>query len=458
MDLDALKNIHFIGIGGIGMSAVARYFNQRGSIISGYDKTETTLTKKLVSEGMKIHYKDDISLIPEGIDLVVYTPAIPKEHFQLSHLLRSETPVLKRSEVLGIISRAKKCIAIAGTHGKTTTSSMVAHLLKHSGLDISCFLGGIANNFNSNYCYGENEWTVIEADEYDRSFHTLSPEIAVLISMDPDHLDIYGASEKMQESFETFLMQVNEGGKVIIQEELIHLFEKSFLKLLQDKNIEIFNYGKHHSNFKVERFEYKKGLQNFDFTALTNKIEELEMQMPGEHNAINMCAAMAVANLVGLNNEQIAAGVKTFSGIKRRFEIFNVRENRIYVDDYAHHPSEIRAAISSTKKLWPKKKLTVIFQPHLFSRTNDFMDDFAVELAKVDELILMEIYPAREQPIEGVDSRVLLDKVKLEHKQIIQKKDLLAYLRNNDFEVLMTLGAGDIDVFVPQIKEMIEKL
>ena len=458
MDLDALKNIHFVGIGGIGMSAVARYFNQRGSKISGYDKTETTLTKKLVSEGMKIHYKDDINLIPEGIDLVVYTPAIPKDHKQLSHLEKSEISVLKRSEVLGLISRAKKCIAIAGTHGKTTTSSMAAHLLKHSGMDISCFLGGISNNFNSNYCYGENEWTVIEADEYDRSFHTLSPEIAVLISMDPDHLDIYGAPEKMQESFETFLLGVNDGGKVIIQEELIHLFEKSFLKLLQDKDIEIYNYGKHHSNFKVEKIEYKDGLQVFDFTALTSKIEELEMKMPGEHNAVNMCAAMAVAHLVGLTNEQITAGVKTFSGIKRRFEIFNTQDSRIYVDDYAHHPSEIRAAIRSIKKLWPKKKLTVIFQPHLFSRTNDFMDDFAVELAKVDELILMEVYPAREEPIDGVDSGVLLDKIKLEHKQIIQKKDLLAYLKENDFEVLMTLGAGDIDVFVPQIKEMIEKL
>ncbi len=457
MDLDALKRIYFIGIGGIGMSALARYFNTKGCQIFGYDKTETVLTKKLVSEGMEIHYEDNILLIPESIDMVIYTPAIPKEHTEWNYLLNSNIPLLKRSEVLGLISKSKKCIAVAGTHGKTTTSSMTAYLLKQSGLDISCFLGGIANNFNSNYCYGENEWTVIEADEFDRSFHTLSPEIAVLISMDPDHLDIYGAKEKMQESFEIFLSKVNDGGKIIVHEDLIGLFENAFLKSFESRGISIFRYGIKNGEFCIKNIEFSNGIQSFDFYGMDDIISGLEMKMPGEHNVVNMCSAIAVSKLIGVENKKIRAGVKTFSGIKRRFDIFKSLKDIIYVDDYAHHPNELKAAIGSARKLWPDKKLTIIFQPHLFSRTIDFIDDFAIELAKVDELILMEIYPAREKPIKGVNSQLLLDKIKLANKTLVQDKDLMEFVKHKEIEILMTLGAGDIDVFVPKIRDWIEK-
>lgn len=456
MNLDTLKNIHFIGIGGIGMSAVARFFNQSGSNITGYDKTETTLTKKLESEGMEIHFEDDLTLIPEDLDLVVYTPAVPGHHKQLSYLKKSELPVLKRSEVLGIISRAKKCVAVAGTHGKTTTSSMTAHLLKHAGLDISCFLGGIANNFGSNYCYGESEWTVIEADEFDRSFHTLSPEIAILISMDPDHLDIYGAKDKMQESFETFLLKVNAGGKVIMQEDLLSAFSESFLEVLAKRKIQVLKYGTEKADFEIDRLRFEGGVQRFDFISKEDRIEDVEIKMPGAHNASNMAAAMSVAKLLKISNDDIKAGVKTFSGIKRRFDIYHAKD-LIYIDDYAHHPSELKAAISSARAMWPEKKIVGIFQPHLFSRTKDFMEDFATELSFLDELILMEIYPARELPIDGVNAKVLLDKVALEKKHLVQKEDLMNLLDQVDTQVLMTLGAGDIDVFVPQIRDWIKK-
>lgn len=457
MELDALKKIYFIGIGGIGMSALARFFNQRGSVISGYDKTETSLTKKLVNEGMKIHYEDDIKQIPEVLDLVVYTPAIPKDHKEMNHLREKGIPILKRSEVLGLISRSKKCIAIAGTHGKTTTSSMTAHLLKSAGLDISCFLGGIANNFNSNYCYGEDEWTVIEADEFDRSFHTLSPEIAVLISMDPDHLDIYGAKDKMQESFETFLMKVNEGGKVIIQEELIPKMEKSFIETLRSKAIEIISYGKSEAGFQMKDLTFQNEIQRFNLETPRGEIENIEMQMPGSHNAENMTAAIGVAVELGISITKIKTGVKTFSGIKRRFDIVRARSGKVYIDDYAHHPSELRAAIGSARQLWPGRKLTAIFQPHLFSRTKDFMKEFAEELGKLDKLILLEIYPARELPMSGITSSVLLEKVQLKNKDLISKEELIPYLEREEYDIIMTLGAGDIDVFVEPIKALIKE-
>ncbi|GLR15766.1 UDP-N-acetylmuramate--L-alanine ligase [Portibacter lacus] len=452
MKLDALKKIYFIGIGGIGMSALARFFHQRGAEIEGYDKTETVLTKKLVSEGMKIHYEDDVSMIPEDIDLVVYTPAIPKDHKELNHLRAGGSEIMKRSEVLGLISRSKKCIAISGTHGKTTTSSMTAHLLKSCGMDISCFLGGIANNFGSNYCYGESEWTVIEADEFDRSFHTLSPEIAVLISMDPDHLDIYGAKDKMQESFEIFLNKVNDGGKVIMQEDLLGQFDSKFIEELKKRKIEIFQYGKHNDDFQISNLRFLNGKQVFDF----NEIRDLELALPGDHNTENMAAAIAIAELLGIEEEKIRAGVKTFSGIKRRFDI-TAGSKTIYIDDYAHHPSELRAAISSARKLWPDGRLTILFQPHLYSRTNDFMDDFAEELGKVDELLLMEIYPARELPMEGVTSSVLLEKIDIKNKKLVQRESIMEEIEQRSPEILMTLGAGNIDVFAPLIRDWINK-
>lgn len=456
MDINSLQRIYFIGIGGIGMSALARFFNREGIAISGYDKTETTLTKKLVEEGMDIHYEDRPDLIPEKIDLVVYTPAVPKDHKELSQLMESNIPVLKRSQVLGLISEAKKCIAVAGTHGKTTTSSMTAHLLKDCGMDISCFLGGIANNFGSNYCYGESEWTVIEADEFDRSFHTLRPEIAILLSMDPDHLDIYGAKEKMQESFEIFLLKVNEGGQVLVHYDLMERFSESFLNQLHAKHIAIHTFGVNKGAVNVSELKYTDGFQTFDYFGFHSEIKNFQLSMPGIHNTSNMCAAIAVAELLGNSEEKIKAAVKSFSGIKRRFDINIERPDFVYVDDYAHHPGELNAAISSAKALWPDKKLTVVFQPHLFSRTNDFMEEFAEELSKVDELILMEIYPARELPMDGVTSSVLLEKVNLGNKSLVQKSDLVTFIKGRKPELLMTLGAGDIDVFVELIKKAFE--
>jgi len=448
MKLDTIKSVYFIGIGGIGMSAIARYFLNKGCLVSGYDKTKTNLTTILEAEGMTISYEDELSTLPEGLEagdlelLVVYTPAIPKEAKILSYFKAYDFSLKKRSEVLGIISRGQFCIAVAGTHGKTTTSSIIAHLLTDTGFGCTAFLGGIATNFESNFILGNNDVVVVEADEYDRSFLTLSPDIAVITSMDADHLDIYGDESQLHDSFRLFAGQLKDGGT---------LFVKSGLQI--DAGI---SYGIDKkasisaSNIRVENAHFL-----FDYSDGKHTITDLKIVLPGRHNIENAVAAIAVGLQLGINADLIKKAVASFKGVKRRFEYIVNSPEVIYVDDYAHHPEELRACFDAVRELYPAKKLTVIFQPHLFSRTRDFVDRFAEVLSSVDDLLLLEIYPARERPLEGIDARYLLDKIALVEKAIYSKVDVLEAIKNKRPELLVTVGAGDIDTLVQPLKKML---
>ncbi|MCP3930026.1 MAG: UDP-N-acetylmuramate--L-alanine ligase [Bacteroidetes bacterium] len=447
MKLEQLHTIYFIGIGGIGMSALARFFNQRGIQIAGYDRTETTLTKKLVAEGIDIHYEEEVTKIPNGIDLVVYTPAIPKSNKELQYLQEREIPIKKRSEVLGMISRRKRTIAVAGTHGKTTTSAILTHLLKAGGIDCTAFLGGMLNNYQSNYINGKSEWVVVEADEYDRSFLQLTPEIGVIISMDPDHLDIYGDLETMRETgFLAFSKRIDPKGTLLVNQEL-----KSFFK--EKRHI---TYGLKEGTYLAENIRVEKGKFVFDYKSPIGNIENLETNLPGRHNVENAVAAISIAQQLDIKAEKIREGMVSFGGIKRRFERVFEDEQSVYIDDYAHHPTELRAAISAAKELFPGRWICGIFQPHLFSRTVDFATEFGEALDLLDEVILLEIYPAREKPIEGVDSGLIFKKIRKAKKRMINKEHLLNTLKDGQIDVLLTLGAGDIDLFVEPIKELLK--
>ncbi|MBP7272855.1 MAG: UDP-N-acetylmuramate--L-alanine ligase [Saprospiraceae bacterium] len=449
MPINELKLIYFVGIGGIGMSSLARYFNERGVTIFGYDRTETDLTKALEAEGMNIHYVDDISLLPQQIDLVVYTPAIPSEHSELQFLKKQNLPILKRSQILGWISRTKKTIAVAGTHGKTTTSSIIAHLLKSGGVDCTAFLGGISNNFHSNYVSGTSDWVVVEADEYDRSFLQLFPDIAIINSLDADHLDIYGSHEAMLATYAQFANQLKPDGILYIHESI----EEKLAPIL-DKNVKYETFGTNYGNFYAKNLKTRKGFIIFDLEKKDFRVNEILFTLPGKHNVENAIVAIAVALQLGVSTDNIISALSTFEGIKRRFDFIIRNDAFVYIDDYAHHPTELQAAIATARMLYPDKKLTGIFQPHLFSRTRDFVEGFAGSLDSLDEPILLEIYPARELPIEGVSSKIIFDKMKNPNKKMIQKAELMNYLSQNTFEVLMTLGAGDVDVFVNKIKTL----
>ncbi|MCB9049139.1 MAG: UDP-N-acetylmuramate--L-alanine ligase [Lewinellaceae bacterium] len=449
MNLKDIKKVYFIGIGGIGMSALARYFNGRGVEVHGYDKTETLLTKKLVEEGMQIHYTEDLGLVPEGISLVVYTPAVPATHKELVFLRGQGVPVKKRAEVLGIISRGMKTVAVAGTHGKTTTSSILTHLLRCGGIDCTAFLGGIVTNFGSNFVEGQSDWVVVEADEFDRSFLHLSPNIAIILSMDADHLDIYGDRETLLETgFRAFAAKVEKGGRLYIhyqwQEQL---GDWPFVE----------SYGIGGGTYRSGNVRVEDGYFTFDYQSPSHRIDGLQLAMAGRHNVENATAALTVALQLGVGEQAIREGLRSFRGIRRRFEILYRSEGRAYVDDYAHHPSELEAAIGAARELFPGKKITGIFQPHLFSRTRDFADGFAAALDQLDEILLMEIYPARELPIEGVDSQWLLGKMKNGNKRLVSKAALLEEIEIAHPEVLLTLGAGDIDTFREPIKAYFEK-
>ncbi|MEO1258729.1 MAG: UDP-N-acetylmuramate--L-alanine ligase [Bacteroidota bacterium] len=467
MNLNQIKKVYFLGIGGIGMSAIARYFNSRGIQIFGYDKTETTLTKKLVNEGMTIHYDEDLSQIPDGVDLVVWTPAVPRDHRELQHFLSTEIPVKKRAEVLGIISRNNRTVAIAGTHGKTTTSSLVTHLLRTGGIDCTAFLGGIARNYESNYVGGKSDWVVVEADEYDRSFLHLSPNVATIMSMDPDHLDIYGDLEKMHESgFKAFVQRVDINGSIYVKNTLAQFFE--------NQNVETF--GVNEGTYRAENVRVEDGWFVFDFVAPVAGIsweafpdvkigsvgnrshgeirwKDIKTAMPGRHNVENAVAATAIALQLGVTEDAIRTALQTFKGIKRRFEFIHRNDKTIFIDDYAHHPTEIRAAVGAARELYPDKKLTGIFQPHLFSRTRDFQDGFAEELDKLDEIFLMDIYPARELPMEGVTSDIIFNKMKNKNKYRVTLNNVVDHLKNKKVEVLMTIGAGDINTVIDSVKD-----
>ena len=444
MELSKINNVYFVGIGGIGMSALARYFAKRGVLVCGYDKTRTALTAALEQEGIQISYVDEVTSIPAPFQqnqqdtLIVYTPAIPAGSSILNHFKTNGFVLKKRSEVLGIISEGMFCIAVAGTHGKTTTSSMIAHLLTDTGFGCTAFLGGITTNYNSNVLFGKNNVVVVEADEYDRSFLTLHPDVAVITSMDADHLDIYGDESHLHESFHLFSDQLKENGKLFVKDGLPIggiTYSANPDAALKATNIQVA-----HGNFV------------FDFEDGYTKIKELNLAMPGKHNVENAVAAIGVALSLGIRPKKIKKAIASFKGVKRRFETLVNTPQHIYIDDYAHHPEELRACFDAVRQLHPTKKLTVVFQPHLFTRTRDFADEFAKVLSTADEVILLEIYPARELPIEGINAQFLLDKLTNPNKELCGKEMVLEHLKDKNPELLLTVGAGDIDTLVEPLK------
>jgi UDP-N-acetylmuramate--alanine ligase len=445
MELSKINRVFFVGIGGIGMSALARYFAKRGQVVCGYDKTKTKLTETLTQEGILITYLDETATLPnEFLDhqddsLIVYTPAIPKDSKILNHFINNGFTLKKRSEVLGIISKGMFCIAIAGTHGKTTTSSIVAHILKDTGYDCTAFLGGITSNYNSNVLFGENNVVVVEADEYDRSFLTLHPDVAVVTSMDADHLDIYGDKSHLEESFHLFAGQLKAEGILYAHEGLP--LEKSISYAASSTAMA-----------KAENLRVEGSKFVFDYTDSTHSIKDISLMLPGKHNVENTTVAIAIALQLGINKEKVKQAVANFKGVKRRFEYIVNNGSQIYIDDYAHHPEELRACFDAVRQLYPNKKLTVIFQPHLFTRTRDFADEFAKVLSTVDELMLLEIYPARELPIEGINAQFLLDKITLADKNICGKDFVVQYVNDNRPELILTVGAGDIDTIIDPLK------
>ncbi len=454
MKLNDVKHVYFIGIGGIGMSAIARYFIAQGKKVSGYDKTQTVLTNRLSAEGMDIHYVDELEAIPEDIDVIIYTPAIPKDHKGYNFLMHSGIPMMKRSEALGLISNNRNSIGIAGTHGKTTTSAMTTHVLKIGGIDVSAFLGGITVDYQSNFLIGHSDVVVLEADEYDRSFLRLSPFIASISSMDPDHLDIYGDENVMVDGFKAYAAKIRDNGYLIIKEGLLDKFTAQELLALDSRSITVLEYGET-GHVLIKNLRVELGKYIFDYHGLNHEIKDIIMNMPGRHNVENACVAVTVALINGVTHQNIKKALAGFKGIQRRFERIIDSKDLVFIDDYAHHPGELRVAIDAARTLYPDRKITGIFQPHLYSRTRDFVDGFAEELDKLDEIILMDIYPARELPIEGVTSEIIFNKMKNQNKILVTKESLMHVLKDYHPEILITLGAGDIDTFVPKIKEFL---
>ena len=445
-------NVFFIGIGGIGMSALARWFKANDFEVIGYDKTSTNLTQSLFEEGIMVHYQDSINLVPEDFTvdntLVIYTPAIPTNHSQLNYFVEHDYEVKKRAEVLGMISSAMYTVAVAGTHGKTTTSSMIAHILTQSGVDTTAFLGGIATNYNSNLLLGKTDKSiaVIEADEYDRSFLQLSPDIVIITSVDADHLDIYGDKDGMLESYKLFYQRLQPDGKCFIStkaQESLGLEDVETYGI--QGNISA-------SNIRIEQGKYK-----FDYVNGTYKIVGIPLNLPGDHNAENAIAAITVATALGVAEVNIKQAFETYQGVKRRFEYVMELPEFTFIDDYAHHPAGITAFIQTLKVLYPHQFIQVIFQPHLFTRTRDFAEEFAASLSIADAVILMDIYPARELPIAGVSAEIILDKIELENKKLMTSAEILSMLEYQRPDVLATIGAGSIDALVPEIKEVITK-
>jgi UDP-N-acetylmuramate--alanine ligase len=449
MELENIRRVYLIGIGGIGMSGLARYFKKRGAVVCGYDKTPTPLTEALMNEGIPVVFSDDPDNIPftfmeqDASTLVIFTPAIPAASRILNHFRSNGFTLKKRSEVLGIISKGMFTIAVAGTHGKTTTSSIIAHLLKDSGYDCSAFLGGIASNYNTNVLFGNNNTLVVEADEYDRSFLTLHPDIAVVTSMDADHLDIYGDAGHLTESFRQFAGQLKANGILINRQGLDLNGGLSYAANLE-ADIQALN-------IRVEGGEFR-----FDFKNKTRLITDLQIVLPGLHNIENTIAAIEVALLLDISEEKIRAALSSFRGVKRRFEYLVKTDRHIYIDDYAHHPEELRACLTAVKTLYPGKRLCTVFQPHLFSRTLDFAKEFSEVLGMTDELIMLDIYPARELPIPGVDSDLILGNVPVSDKKILSKEATLDHIRKTMPELVLTVGAGDIDTLVKPIKNILE--
>ncbi|MEJ6735421.1 MAG: UDP-N-acetylmuramate--L-alanine ligase [Flavobacteriales bacterium] len=458
MNLKELHTVYFLGVGGIGMSAIARYFKSSGCNVVGYDKTKTILTEKLEAEGVLIHYNEDINQIPTVVKnseegtLVIYTPAIPKGNKEFIFFQKQGIKLYKRSEVLGLISENYFTIAVAGTHGKTTTSSIVAHILNECGVNCISFLGGISLNFNSNLLLSKNPTTlVVEADEFDRSFLTLSPDIALVTSIDADHLDVYGDKDAMKNAYSEFVGKIKEGGELISKQDCIE-------ELVIREDIKVSSYsGSEDAMTAAKNVEIREGDYYVDIATESSLVKDVKIGLPGIHNVENAIGAFAIADKLELDHKQVKAALGSYKGVYRRFETHIKSRGLVYIDDYAHHPSELEVCIKSARELYPNKKITGIFQPHLFTRTLDFIDEFAESLSLLDELILLDIYPARELPLEGVDSELIKSKVTIENKSVVAKADLLNTISEKNIEVLLTMGAGDIDVFVQPIKAQLLK-
>ncbi|RXP60304.1 UDP-N-acetylmuramate--L-alanine ligase [Lutibacter sp. HS1-25] len=441
MDLKKVHNVYFIGIGGIGMSSLANYFNCNGKNVAGFDKTPTELTGSLQKMGIQVHFEDAVELIPAEFNnnqntIVIYTPAVPKNHAEFNYFLNHNFTVLKRSEILGEITKNTICLAVAGTHGKTTTSTMLGHIMKEAGTNATSFLGGIAENYQSNLILGGSEVSVVEADEFDRSFLRLSPTIAGITSMDADHLDIYGEHSALEDSFKEFAKKVSK--TLIVKKGL---------------PIEALTFGiEEQADFDAQNIRIVDGAYVFDVKTPSDEIKNVKIYLPGRHNVLNAVAALAMANSYGIPLQVIAKALLSFKGIKRRFSYKINTENLVLIDDYAHHPTEINAVVNSVRELYPTKQILGVFQPHLFSRTRDFIDDFAASLSQFDEVILLDIYPARELPIEGVNSEWLLSKISIENKQISTKENLVENMLKSPTQIKVIIGAGDIGELVENIK------
>jgi UDP-N-acetylmuramate--alanine ligase len=460
MSFDRYEIVYFLGIGGIGMSALARYFHSQGKDVLGYDKTSTPLTTELELEGISVHFDDTTLEIPSLVKLapmekvlVVYTPAIPKDSNELNWFSEKGYTLKKRSEVLGLITENTKTIAMAGTHGKTTTSALIAHILTHSGVGCNAFLGGITGNYNTNLLLDNKaEWTVVEADEFDRSFLTLSPTISIISSMDADHLDIYGSDDFVKEGFNLFAQKLKAGGTLIYKAGL------PLVKENMPAETTCVTYTLNNTaDYRSRDIEVENGYYTFTYQTPEFKLENLRLGLPGRHNVENATAACTAALLAGVSPEALREALASFKGVKRRFETIVHRPDFVLIDDYAHHPEELRACLESVRELYPTKRITAVFQPHLYTRTRDFADDFSKSLSLPDEILLLPIYPARELPIEGVDSQMLLDKISISSKKLVQKTELLAELRTRRPEVVVMLGAGDIDMLVSPVAAAFEE-
>ena len=454
MELKDIKSVYFVGAGGIGMSALVRYFIHRGVVVGGYDKTPSTLTRQLEKEGALIHYEENVDEIPHACRrpdscLVVYTPAIPEDHQEMKYFRGNGFEIQKRAQVLGTLTRQHKGLCVAGTHGKTTTSTMCAHIMHQSHLDCNAFLGGISKNYGTNYILSDSDYVVIEADEFDRSFHWLSPYMTVITSTDPDHLDIYGTKEAYLESFRHYTELIQSRGALIIHRGL------EMQENLPD-GVHRYDYSLNEGDFHAENIRIANGEITFDFVSPIEPVKNVQLGQPVPINIENGVAAMAMAQLAGCTAEELRIGMKTYGGVDRRFDFKIKNDRHVFLSDYAHHPKEIYQSARSIRELYQDRKITAIFQPHLYTRTRDFYKDFAEALSLLDEVILTEIYPARELPIEGVTSQLIYDNLRPGiEKQIICKDDVLSLVKSRDFDVLIVLGAGDLDNMVPEITRIL---
>ena len=457
MNIETIKSVYFVGVGGIGMSALARYFLAKGKFVAGYDRTPTELTENLIEEGARIHYEENVGLIPEACrdkatTLVVLTPAVPQEHAELTYFRANGFEVHKRAQVLGLLTRSSKGLCVAGTHGKTTTTAMTAHLMRQSHVECTAFLGGISKNYGTNLLLSsKSPYTVIEADEFDRSFHWLTPYMSVITATDPDHLDVYGTKEAYVESFEHYTSLIQPGGALILHKGLT-------LHLRTREGVRVYTYSRDEGDFHAENIRIGNGEIRLDFVAPDTRIADIQLGVPISINIENGVAAMALAHLNGVTDEEIKQAMATFRGVDRRFD-FKIKNDRVvFLSDYAHHPVEIEQSVRSIRELYRDRKITAIFQPHLYTRTRDFYREFAKSLSLLDEVILVDIYPARELPIPGVSSKLIYDHLRPGiEKMMCKKEEVLNVVRNKDIDVLIVLGAGDIDDYVPEITRILKE-